>query len=60
MSPLKNGKVILDLEVTEKLEQEGFAREAIRRIQDLRKAKGLKKKDQINLSIASKYNLEKS
>ena len=58
-SEFKNGKVILDLEVTEKLEQEGFAREAIRRIQDLRKAKGLKKKDQINLSIASKYNLEK-
>ena len=58
-SEFKIGKVILDLEIIEELEQEGFARETIRRIQDLRKAKGLKKKDQINLSIASKYNLEK-
>jgi isoleucyl-tRNA synthetase len=58
-SEFKNGKVILNLEITKELEQEGFARETIRRIQDLRKAKGLKKKDQINLSIASKYNLEK-
>ena len=58
-SEFKLGKVILDIETTDELEQEGFARETIRRIQDLRKEKGLKKKDQINLSIASKYGLEK-
>lgn len=57
-SEFKQGKVILNTEVTEELEKEGFARELIRRIQDLRKEKGLKKKDQINLSIATKYNLD--
>ena len=58
-SEFKLGKVILNTEVTEELEKEGFTREVIRRIQDLRKEKGLKKKDLINLSISSKYNLEK-
>ncbi|MBT3691574.1 hypothetical protein HOG16_05035, partial [Candidatus Woesearchaeota archaeon] len=58
-SEFKLGKVILNTGVTEELEKEGFTREVIRRIQDLRKEKGLKKKDLINLSISSKYNLEK-
>ncbi len=42
----------------EQLEKEGFSRELIRRIQDLRKEKNLKKKDLINLSIKSDYNIE--
>jgi isoleucyl-tRNA synthetase len=58
-SEFSEGKVILDTKITDELEQEGFARELIRRIQDLRKEKGLKKKDVINLSISSDYNLEK-
>jgi len=56
-SEFKFGKIILDTEVDESLEKEGFAREIVRRIQDLRKSNGLKKKDMINLSIDSKYNL---
>ncbi len=57
-SEFKNGKVLLNIEPDESLEQEGFAREIIRRIQDLRKDKGLKKKDLINLSVSSKYSIE--
>ncbi len=58
-SEFKKGKLILNTEVNEELEKEGFARELIRRIQDLRKEKGLKKKDTINLSISSDYSIEK-
>ena len=57
-SEFKKGKLILNTEVDEKLEREGFARELIRRVQDLRKEKGLKKKDTINLSISSDYSVE--
>jgi isoleucyl-tRNA synthetase len=57
-SEFKGGKVLLNIEPDESLEQEGFSREVIRRIQDLRKEKGLKRKDLINLSIFSKFNLE--
>jgi isoleucyl-tRNA synthetase len=58
-SDFRQGKIILDTIITDELEQEGFARELIRRIQDLRKEKGLKKKDSINLSVVSDYDLKK-
>jgi isoleucyl-tRNA synthetase len=58
-SEFKLGKIILNTEVTEELEQEGFARELIRRVQDLRKENGLKKRNHINLSIYSKYDISK-
>lgn len=41
------GKVALDIEITEELEIEGAAREIIRKIQDLRKEKGLNIEDKI-------------
>ena len=43
--------VALDIEVTEKLREEGIAREFINRIQNLRKEMGLEVTDKINLSI---------
>ena len=45
------GFVLLDLEVTEELEQEGIARDAIRHIQQARKDKGLDVSDRITLNL---------
>ena len=53
----KVASVMLDIKITPELEREGYAREAIRRIQDLRKKAGLKKEDQIELVIHSSYDL---
>jgi len=52
-------KVILDATLTSELEKEGFAREIMRRIQDLRKKNKLEKKDRIELVIVSSYDLSK-
>ncbi len=59
VSEFRGGSVILETEIGEELEKEGFARELIRRLQDLRKEKGLKKQDKINLSIKAPINLSK-
>ena len=58
----KQGKlrVVLKTKLTKELEQEGFAREVIRRIQSMRKKAGLKKNDLIELVINSKYDLSHS
>lgn len=53
------GSIILDLAITKELEQEGYAREVVRRVQDLRKKIGLKKENKINLFLKSEYNLGK-
>jgi isoleucyl-tRNA synthetase len=45
--------VALDLEITDELRAEGIAREVIRSIQDLRKARGLAVQDRISLSLTS-------
>jgi len=50
-------KIILDDKITPELEQEGFARELTRRIQNLRKKAGLKKQDKIKLNLVSDYDL---
>ncbi|MBU2638431.1 MAG: isoleucine--tRNA ligase [Nanoarchaeota archaeon] len=55
----RNGKVIIDTELTPELEAEGFAREITRRIQALRKNNKLKKADSIELSIVSDVDLKK-
>lgn len=55
----KFGHVILDLELTKELEEEGFARELMRRIQNLRKESGLKKEDEINLFLKIDVDLSK-
>lgn len=51
------GDIALELTITAELEAEGFARELIRRIQDLRKRAGMQKQDKITCSIQSLVNL---
>jgi isoleucyl-tRNA synthetase len=46
-------KVELDIKSTPELEQEGYARELVRQVQEFRKKLGLNKKDFIELYIAS-------
>ncbi|MEK6940585.1 MAG: isoleucine--tRNA ligase [Nanoarchaeota archaeon] len=48
----------LDTELSDELICEGYAREVIRRIQDLRKKTKLKKDDRIKLYIYGEYDLE--
>ncbi len=57
-SDFKHGKINLDIKLTLDLEKEGFAREIVRRIQQIRKELGLKKEDKIEISLVSEYNLE--
>ncbi|MEA2452540.1 MAG: isoleucyl-tRNA synthetase [Actinomycetota bacterium] len=45
--------VALDLEITDELRAEGIAREVVRAIQDLRKAKGLAVEDRITLRLGA-------
>ena len=56
---LKKGKlkVKLDTKLTKELEQEGFARELTRRIQNLRKKSGLKRQDSIILNLNTNFDL---
>ena len=58
---LKKGKlgIQLDTRLTPELEQEGYARELMRKVQALRKKEGLKKENLIELAIKSSYNLSK-
>ena len=56
-SNFSQGLIILDKELTKELEEEGFSRELVRRIQDIRKDEGLKKQDKVKISISTKLNL---
>ena len=56
-SEFNQGNVILETELTPELETEGFVRELIRRVQDIRKEQKLKKQDRINLAIKSDLDL---
>jgi isoleucyl-tRNA synthetase len=56
-SDFNKGNVMLETESNEELELEGFARELMRRVQDIRKENKLKKQDTIKLSIISDLNL---
>ena len=49
--------VLLDTELTEELEREGYAREVTRLLQALRKKASLQKQDRIIANIESEYNL---
>ncbi len=51
------GSVVLDLQPTPALEQEGYSRELTRRIQSMRKEAGLKKEDSIELYLQTDYSL---
>lgn len=54
----KQGVVYLNTEITPQLEAEGYAREVMRQIQQLRKEAGLEKKDTINVNIAVSKTLQ--
>ncbi len=51
-------KVEFDKTMTKELEEEGYYREIMRRIQDLRKKSNLKREDKINLNISFDVNLK--
>ncbi|MBI4154097.1 isoleucine--tRNA ligase [Candidatus Woesearchaeota archaeon] len=53
----RGGNVYIDTKLTDTLEEEGYAREIMRRIQALRREQGLKKSDAIELSIVGDLNL---
>ncbi len=50
-SEIRNGVVYLNAERSEELESEGYARELMRHVQQLRKEAGLEKLDRINLFL---------
>ena len=58
-SEFSQGKIILDTKLTPELETEGFVRELIRRVQDIRKERKLKKQDRINLAIKTDLDISK-
>jgi len=53
-------QVSLDTRLSPALEKEGYTREVIRRIQELRKKAGLKKEDKIHLEIISPLPLDEN
>ncbi len=59
VSEFKNGLVMLNLETNDELENEGFAREIVRRLQQLRKESDLKKSDLVNIYVFGADNLKK-
>lgn len=59
LSEMGNASVYLDKRVSKELEEEGFAREVIRRTQQLRKDSGLNKKDVIYLFIDGEVDISK-
>jgi isoleucyl-tRNA synthetase len=52
------GKIYLNTEMNDELEREGYSREIIRKVQDLRKKVGLKKENRIELIINTNYDLK--
>jgi len=50
-SPMTDATVYVDLELTEELEAEGYAREVIRRIQEMRRQAGLVVEDWIDVTV---------
>ncbi len=57
MAEFKHGCVFIETTLTEELLAEGYSREIIRRIQNLRKKHGLNKDDKIDLMIVSDEKL---
>ncbi len=51
-------RIKINTELTPEIEKEGFTREILRRIQDLRKKSSLYKEDKIELSIKSEIDLD--
>jgi isoleucyl-tRNA synthetase len=59
LSEMSSAAVYLDKRITAELEEEGFAREVMRRTQQLRKDSGLSKKDVITLFIDGEVDISK-
>ncbi len=59
-SEFRHGIVYIDRDLTDDLEAEGFAREIMRRVQQLRKKNGLQKTDKIGLVIKVDEELSKA
>lgn len=57
-SDFSKGTIYLDTKRNEELDKEGFTREIIRRVQSLRKDKGLEKNDVIKLHVKSSISLD--
>ncbi len=57
MAEFKHGFVLLSTERTAELDAEGFSREVMRQIQQLRKKEGLEKLDKISLYLESSIDL---
>jgi len=57
-SAFSKGAVYLDTAMDPTLETEGYARELVRRIQQMRKDAGMEKRDSIALHIFSEYSLK--
>ena len=58
MASIKGGLVYLDKSVTKELELEGYSREIIRRVQQLRKDSALNRRDLIDLNILTGLDLK--
>ena len=58
MAEFKQGYVLLSTERTAKLDAEGFSREVMRHVQQLRKNEGLEKLDRIKLFLESPLKLD--
>jgi len=56
---ISGGSLYLNIKLTSELEEEGFARELMRKVQSLRRKAGLKKTDQIDLVVVTGKRLEK-
>jgi hypothetical protein len=54
---VRGGLIFVEKTLSKELELEGYAREVIRRVQQLRKDSLLCKKDQVNLVIASELDI---
>ena len=57
-SAITNGGVYLDKKTDEKLLAEGFSRELVRRIQDMRKEMGLKRHQKVKVKLQTKMEKE--
>ena len=59
LSEFKDVTVLVNTERTEELEAEGFAREAARNIQELRKQAGMQKTDKVTLYLKASLGMQK-
>ncbi len=59
LSELRGGYLLLNVERTEELEAEGYAREIMRNIQELRKKAGMEKTDDIVLHLKASPGMKK-